>query len=114
MRIAVLIISLCLVAILGLQSCAVMVGSNLTSDQATSQAGAAGLVMAFSFVLGGAFAMGLPRLSAAIFLVAGLSGFAMASASIFRDLQIWAGLSCVLSVMALIGAREIKGTSNRA
>ncbi|MFG1397311.1 hypothetical protein [Roseixanthobacter pseudopolyaromaticivorans] len=108
MRIAVLIISLCLVAILGLQSCAIMVGSNLISDKTTSEAGAAGLVMAFMFVLGGAFAMGLPRLSAAIFLAAGLIGFAMASASIFRDLQIWAGISCVLAVLALLGRREIR------
>ena len=52
MRIAVLIISLCLTMIVGLQSCAVMVGGGMTNDQETSGSGAIGLLIAFLFVLG--------------------------------------------------------------
>ncbi len=74
MRIAVLIISLCLTMVVGLQSCAVLVGGSMGKDQDLAGGGATGLLIAFLFVLGAAFAIGLPRVSMVLFAIAAAAG----------------------------------------
>lgn len=108
MRLAVLIITLCLTGIVGLQSCTIMAGGSLLKDQTTTNGGASGLLVAFLFVLGAAFVMGLPRLSAGLFAVAGLMGLAGGSTSNFPDLKIWGGLSLILAVLSWFGSRELR------
>lgn len=106
MRIAVLIIGLGLVMIIGFQSCTVMVGSEMAQDDATSGAGAVGILMALLFLLGAAFAMGVPKASMVLFAIAALLGFGMGSSSEFSDLTIWGSVSLVLAILSYFGSRE--------
>lgn len=109
MRIAVLIISLFLTVIIGLQSCAVTVGGSLAKDQATSAGGAGGVVVAFLFVLGAAFSMGLPRVSQIVFLLASAVAFIAASGeSKYQDMNVWGAVALILAVMSYLGVRELK------
>ncbi|MDR7039195.1 hypothetical protein J2X36_003968 [Methylobacterium sp. BE186] len=103
-----LIIGLCLTMIVGLQSCAIAVGGRMAADKATSGGGAVGVLVAFLFILGSAFALGLPRLSAGIFLLAGVLGLITGSTTVFKDMNIWGGIALILSVMAYLGSRELR------
>ena len=94
MRIAVLIIALCLTMIVGLQSCAVMVGGSMIADDDLAGGGALGILLSLVFVLGAALAMGLPRVSMVLFGLAALIGFIAASTG-FSDMAIWGGVSAV-------------------
>ncbi|WP_243375070.1 hypothetical protein [Microvirga solisilvae] len=108
MRLAVLIITLCLTGIVGLQSCTIMAGGSLLKDQGTANGGALGILVAFLFILGAAFVMGLPRISAGLFALAGVLGITGGSSSNFSDLKIWGGLSLILAVMSWFGSRELR------
>ncbi len=108
MRIAVLVIGLCLTFIIGLQSCAVSVGGGLAKDQALAGGGSSGIVVAFLFVLGSAFALGLPRVSVGLFLVAALIGIAVGQHSGFANLTIWGCVSLALAAMSYFGSRELR------
>ena len=108
MRIAILVVSIFLTIIVGLQSCTVMVGAGLAKNQALSGGGSAGVFMAFLFVLGAAFAMGLPRFSMIAFGIAAATGFLAGSTTRFHDLSIWAGVSLLLAIMSYFGVRELK------
>lgn len=108
MRLAVLIITLCLTGIVGLQSCTILAGGSLIKDQGAANGGAVGMLIAFLFVLGAAFVMALPRVSMTMFAIAGLAGLIAGSSSDFRDLKIWGGLSLILAVMSWFGSREIR------
>lgn len=109
MRIAVLIIGLCLSLIVGLQSCAVSVGGGMAKDQAISGGGAVGVLVALLFLLGSAFAIGLPRASMAMFLTAAPLGIGAGSSSGFHDLRIWGFVALGLAIMAYLGHREARG-----
>jgi ABC-type multidrug transport system permease subunit len=107
MRIAVLVIALCLTMIVGLQSCALAVGGGMINDQSLAGCGAAGVVLAFLFVLGAAFAMGLPRVSLVMFALAALIGFSVGLSTAFKDMTVWGTISLVLAVMSYFGSREL-------
>ena len=70
MRLAVLIIGLCLVMLVGMQSCTVMVGGGIADNKDLSGGGAIGVFVSFLFILGSAFVMGYPKASMIIFLIA--------------------------------------------
>lgn len=106
MRLAVLIISLCLVALVGLQSCSVMVGGSLSNNEDLSGSGALGVFVSFLFLLGGAFVMGFPKVSMIIFTIAAFFGFIGASASDFSDLYIWSSVSIILAILSFFGSNE--------
>lgn len=108
MRVAVMIIALCLVMVIGVHSCAVGVGSSMIGDQATAQAGVYGVFLAFLFVLGAAFVLKLPGVSAAIFLLGGGVAIFGNRTGIYSDLSLWGGVSVVLGLMALIGRGELR------
>ena len=76
MRVAVAILSLILVLLVGLQSCAISVGAALSEDDNLAGGGAVGILMALLFLLGGGFAVGYPLVSLIIFAIAGLFGLA--------------------------------------
>lgn len=108
MRIAVLIIALCLTMIIGIQSLLVTIGAGLADNKETGGAGAIGVFMAFLFVLGAAFALKLPKVSMVIFAIAGALGLMAAAGSQFEDLQIWGFVSLALAVMSYFGSRELR------
>lgn len=106
MRIAVLIIGLCLSLAVGLQSCAVSLGGGIAKDQAISAGSAVGVLVALLYLLGSAFVLGLPRTSIVMFFIAGLLGIGVGSSSGFHDLRIWGFVALALAAMAYFGARE--------
>lgn len=102
-----MIISLFLTLIVGLQSCALFAGGGMTQNQSVAGGGAAGVLVAFLFVLGGAFAMGLPRVSMVMFAIAGLIGLGVGASGVFPDLTIWGVVALALAAMAYFGHREL-------
>ena len=107
MRIAVLIIGLCLTMIVGLQSCAVLLGGGMTDDQDMAGGGAIGILIAFLFVLGSAFALSLPKVSMWLFGIAAALGFLVGASTEFSDMMFWGVVAAALAVMSYFGAREL-------
>lgn len=113
MRVAVTIISLCLVMIIFFQSSMVGVGGGLLGDDDLSGAAGAGIIVAFLYLIGGSFAIGKPSVSRAIFVIASLLALLAASASSFSDMFVWSGVSAILAVMSHFGVREIEAKRAR-
>jgi uncharacterized membrane protein YhaH (DUF805 family) len=114
MRIAMLIIALCLTMIVGMQSCTVMMGGGLSENEDMAGGGAVGLLIALLFVLGAAFALGAPKVSMWLFGVAAGMAFLVAQSSGFSDLNLWGVVSAALAVMSHLGARELKPQAHPA
>ena len=113
MRLATTIISLVVMLIVGLQSCVAYVGGGATSNQDLSGAGAVGLLVALLFLIGAAFAIGVPIISVGSFGLAALLALAVGFTSGFVDLRIWGFVSLVLAVMSYFGfrSRRRRGTA---
>lgn len=103
-----MIISLILTLIVGLQSCTLYAGGSLTRDQGIAGGGTIGIVVALLFLIGGAFAMGVPRLSTFAFGLAALLGLAVGASGTFRDLTVWGVVAILLAVMSYFGDRELQ------
>jgi hypothetical protein len=106
MRLATTIISLVLMLGVGFQSCAVTVGAALGEDEQLAGGAAVGLLVAFLFLIGGAFAMAYPVVSLASFSLAGTVALAAGVATEFSDMTVWAFVSFVLAAMSFFGIRE--------
>ena len=106
MRIAVLIIALCMTMLVGVQSCTIFVVAGLGSDKQMSGAGSVGVVVAFLYVLGAAFVLKLPKMAGGILAIAGMLGLLAGFRTAFVDLRYWGGLAVVMSLMAFAGARQ--------
>ncbi len=113
MRVATTILSLVLMLVLGAQSRTVTLGGALGEDEVLANSAAVGLLVAFLFLVGGAFAVGLPLASLVVFVVAGLLALLSGTTSEFTDLTIWAVVSFVLAALSFFGVRE-KRRRNRA
>lgn len=120
MRLATLIVSLILMVILGVQSCTIYlagsVGSSLAKATASGSAttmqgyaggGALGMVVALTWLLGAAFVMAKPTVSAVLFGLGALLAV-LGTSSGFSDLGIWAAVSAVFAVMSWFGRRELR------
>lgn len=107
MRIAVLVISLCLTLIVGLQSCTLYAGGSVTGNQSFASGGAAGIVVALLFIVGAAFAIGVPRASMFIFGLAACIGVGVGRATAFGDLVIWGFVALGLAALSYFGEREL-------
>ena len=81
MRIATMILSLILMLVVGLQSCAVSVGDASLNEPTKSQGGAIGILIAFLFLIGGAFALVFPLVSLVAFVLAGIFGLSSGDSS---------------------------------
>jgi hypothetical protein len=103
-----MIIALCLVMVIGLQSCVAGVASTFLEDEATGHAALFGVFLAFFFVVGAALVWGFPRASAVIFLLSGGLAIALGMNGEFTDLAIWGGVSIVLGLMSFAGHRELR------
>lgn len=106
MKIAVGIIAIMLSLLVMLQSCTVGTASHIVGDQTTSEAGAMGLFAGLLLFFGGAFAFGLPVVSACLFTLAGL--MALIGAAEFPDLTIWANVAFVLAGLSFFAWRSGK------
>ncbi len=103
MRIAVLILSLCFSIALGIQSALIAAGAGIGGNAVLSESGVVGMGMAVLFVIGAAFALGLPLIAAMTFILAALAAFGV-SGSGFEDLKIWGSLSLILAAASVIGS----------
>jgi hypothetical protein len=105
-RIATMILSLILMLVVGAQSCAVSLGDAALGTKAAEQGGLVGLVMAFLFLVGGAFTLAFPLVSLIAFFFAGVFGLAGGASTSFGDLTIWGFVSLILAVFSYFGWRE--------
>ena len=101
-----MILSLILMLVVGAQSCAVSLGEAALCTKAAEQGGPIGLVMAFLFLVGGAFALAFPFLYVIAFFFAGVFGLAGGASTSFGDLTIWGVVSLVLAVLSYFSWRE--------
>lgn len=101
MRIAILILGLILGAFMFFQTFLVYALSGVTSNADAGGAGAIGLFMALLWLVACALVIPIPLISAIVFAVAGLLGFAMSPD--FPDLAYWGGASIILAVLSVIG-----------
>jgi hypothetical protein len=108
MRIATLVVTLFLMLAVGLQSCTLYGLSAIAGQQETGGGAAVGLLIAFLYLLGAAFVMGLPLISIICFTVAGLLGLAVGATTKFSDMTIWGIVSFVLALMSFLGRRELR------
>jgi Short C-terminal domain len=115
MRIAVLVISLGLTLVVWVQSCAVSAGGALGEDESLSNAGAAGVLVGVLFLLGGAFALGLPKASVGSFLLGAAIAIPVGATTDFGDLIVWGIVALVLAGMEFrtLGAEPAKPKPGR-
>jgi hypothetical protein len=126
MRIATLIISLCLTVVLGLQSLAVMAAGSLSSslsENATEKqqgdeigaGGAIGVFVSLLWLIAAAFVIAKPKVSMWVFGVASVFCL-IGGTSGFSDLFIWAGASALFALASWRGIREqaVKDERERA
>lgn len=111
MRIAVLIISLCLVMVVGLQSCVANFGGAISNDDNLSGAAGAGILLALIFMIGGALVMQHPKASMILYIIGATIAWSGATQSEFKDLYFWACISSVLAFMSYIGMRQMSPKS---
>jgi hypothetical protein len=117
MRIAVTIISLVLMLIIGFQSFAAYGLGSVVKHEAAAASGAAGLAVSFLYLLGGAFALGVPVLSVIALLLAGLFARVIAGDGLHKDMYIWGWIAWMLAgleFVSILRARKRKSTSEGA
>ena len=105
MKIATGIISLVLMLIIAVQSMLVGVGGSMTHNTGYSQGGSVGLLVAFLFLIAGAFAFGKPVVSMVVFVVSALLGFAVAASTGYSDMNVWAVVALLLGGLSLFAWR---------
>ena len=106
MRIAVMVLSLCFMMPLGCQSCLLAGAGGIADDHEMSGSGSIGILLALFFLFGGAFALGHPKVSRALFIIGAAIGLFVGFNTEFTDLMMWGGLAAGLAVMAHFGVRE--------
>lgn len=106
MRIAVTIIALLLMFGVGLQSCAVSFGGALGADENMEQGGAVGILIAFLFMVGGAFSIPFPIVFVVSFLAAAFLGVAAGATTAFSDLTVWGFVAFFLAALSFFGVWE--------
>ncbi len=111
-----MIISLILMLVLGVQSCAVAVGGSVVkslgsnqgekmSGQTLSGGGGLGVFAALLWLVAAAFVLNKPKASMWLFVAAGVVCL-LGGGSGFSDLFIWAGLSFVFALLSWRGTKE--------
>jgi len=101
MRIAVMLLSLVLVAIIGFQAFTLYrLGATVKPEE--KGAVAAGLGIAFFCVLGGAFSFGVPALSTTVLFIAGLCAKWITDKGLYADTHIWGRMAWALTALELM------------
>ena len=81
-------------------------GDAALNSKAATQGGPLGLFMAFLLLIGGAFTLAFPFVSALAFFIAGIFGIAGGASTSFGDLTVWGVVSLNLAVFSYFGWRE--------
>ncbi|MEA4883320.1 MAG: hypothetical protein VB144_06640 [Clostridia bacterium] len=110
MRIAVMVISLVLMAAIGLQAFT-LYGLGAIVGPEEKGAGAAGLGVAFFYLLGGAFSLGVPVLSTIVLFIAGMYARWIAGKELYPDMYIWGWIAWTLAALELISIVKAKKRS---
>lgn len=105
MRVAVLIIALIAGLLSLLQACTVAGLSSLGTDENLTGGAAMGVFVGLFILIGGAFALGLPRVAMVFFILAGLAGILVGTTTAFSDQLIWGVVALVLAGMSFLGYR---------
>jgi hypothetical protein len=96
-----------------LQSCTVSLGGSILAEEATQQGGSVGIFVALLFLVGGAFAFGVPKASFVVMLLAGLFSVAAGATTPYKDMTIWGVIAFILAIMSLIGSRKHKNFGSK-
>lgn len=114
MRIATFVISILLVIVMLLQSCAVFglgsISDNLGSETGqsdTTSGGAVGILSALTAFIGMAFVLKKPTVSLVMYAISALFAF-IASTSGFSDMNIWGVVLLILAGMAFFSRQELR------
>lgn len=108
MKLASGIISLVLGFAILFQSLLVGVGGSIAGETSASQGGSVGILVAFLFMVGGAFAFQVPKVAVVFTGLSGLLGFAAGSTTVFKDMRIWGAFGVILTVINLFNSRKPK------
>lgn len=103
-----MVISLCLMLIIGLQSCAVGVGGSILGEEDLSQGGSVGIFIALLYIIGAAFSIGKPIVSTIVFGIAAFFAFTVGVTTSFSDMKVWSFVSLVLSILSYFGQKELQ------
>lgn len=83
-------------------------GGALLSDESITQASGAGVIMAFLFIVGSAFAIKIPKVSIVVFAIGAFLGIVVGANTVYTDLVVWGVASTILSVLSFFGHRSLK------
>ncbi len=108
MRVATMIIGIFLAIMLLVQSCTVFVGGELFTEESMSQGGAVGIFVGFLFIIGGAFALKIPKVSIVVFAIGAVVGFIAGATTEFGDMTFWAIAAVILSILSFAGHRRLQ------
>ncbi|MDA3129615.1 hypothetical protein ACFPTR_09650 [Aliibacillus thermotolerans] len=97
MNIAIGIIAIIISFIVGIQSFTVSVLSEVVGEEATAGAGAIGVLVAFLYLVGGAFAFKLTNVAKWILGIGGLLGLLAGATSDYSDVTVWGILGLIMS-----------------
>ena len=107
MRVATMIIGMCLAIVLMAQSCMVFVGGELLTEESLSQGGAVGLFLGLLFLIGSAFALKIPKVSIVVFAIGAVLGFTAGATTEFADMTLWGVAAVILSILSFAGHRKL-------
>lgn len=97
MKIAIGIIAIVLSFIVTMQALAVTGLSGMAGEESAQQSGAIGILIGLLIFIGGAFSFGLPRVAAALFIIAFLLSWI--AKKDFPDMQLWGWVAAIFSVL---------------
>jgi hypothetical protein len=108
-----MVLSLVLMWAVLFQTLAADIGGNLANDNELAHGAGFGLVVFFLYLLGGAFSLGLPRVSMVLFIAAAALGITGGATTAYSDLYVWGGVAAGLAVMSYFGVREKRRNQRR-
>jgi hypothetical protein len=104
LRIAVMILSLVLMFVLAMPTCAIFVGGALGNDEAMAMQGGMGFVLVVGLLLSGAFALGRPKVSMVTLITVGVVNLALGTAKTYSVIAFG------LAIMAYFGHKELRSS----
>jgi hypothetical protein len=102
MRIAILILGLAATVLVGAQSFFGYVIEGIAEQGRQQEAAAVGLLVALLFLIGTAFVLGVPLVSALAFLLAAAVAIPTGTSTSYSDLVLWGWVGIILAAMSFV------------